>query len=96
MKILILHLSDLHIKDRNGINTFQIKKIVDVVVSMGQFDRAILIVSGDIAYSGTKDQYKYAKNLLGGIIRNIMKTTQFRGLIDIMCVPGNHDINHGG
>ncbi len=96
MKILILHLSDLHIKDRNGINTFQIKKIVDVVVSMGQFDRAILIVSGDIAYSGTKDQYKYAKNLLGGIIRNIMKATQFRGLIDIMCVPGNHDINHGG
>ena len=31
MKILFLHISDMHIKNKDGINGFQIKKIADSI-----------------------------------------------------------------
>lgn len=96
MKLLILHLSDMHIKDHNGVNQFQIKKIVDVVASMGQYDRAIIIVSGDISFSGSADQYKYAEYVIGHIISQIKTQTNYNKHIDVICVPGNHDIDHRG
>ena len=96
MKLLILHLSDMHIMDHNGVNSFQIKKIVDAVIGTGQFDRAILIVSGDIAFSGTADQYKYAGYIIGQVITGIKRRTNHNIYIDVICVPGNHDTNHHG
>ena len=52
MKILFLHISDMHIKNKDGINGFQIKKIADSINQLGAFEQILLIISGDIAYSG--------------------------------------------
>lgn len=60
MKILFLHISDMHIKNKDGINGFQIKKIEDSINQLGAFEQILLIISGDIAYSGHRIQYEHA------------------------------------
>ena len=73
MKVLFLHIGDMHIKDRNGINSFQISKIADTFNSFSGIDKVVLIVAGDIAQSGTSDQYVHAKYLIGTLITAIKK-----------------------
>lgn len=43
MKILFLHISDMHIKNKDGINGFQIKKIADSINQLGAFEQILLI-----------------------------------------------------
>ena len=96
MKILFLHIGDMHIKDRQGINYFQIKKIVDTLNGFSGFDRILLIIAGDIAQSGQIEQYEQARYLTGFLINQIKNRCKYSPKIDVICVPGNHDINHGG
>lgn len=98
MKVLFLHIGDMHIKDRNGINSFQISKIADTFNSFSGIDKVVLIVAGDIAQSGTSDQYVHAKYLIGTLITAIKKELKYTAYnkIDVLCVPGNHDLNHNG
>lgn len=93
MKIAFLHLCDLHISNQNAFNNYQIKKIVDSVCSVGHIDKVILIIAGDIAYSGRKSQYNVAKNMIKIIQQMIEGRTE--STVDIVCVPGNHDIDFG-
>ena len=64
MKILFLHLSDLHIKSNKAYCEFQIKKIIDSLRTAGSFDRLLFVLSGDIAFSGEKEQYRVANGIL--------------------------------
>ena len=64
MKILFLHLSDLHIKSDKAYCEFQIKKIIDSLRTAGSFDRLLFVLSGDIAFSGEKEQYRVANGIL--------------------------------
>lgn len=61
MKILFLHIGDMHIVDRQGINFFQIKKLVDTFHGFGSFDKILLIIAGDISQIGQMEQYGHAK-----------------------------------
>ena len=96
MKVLFLHIGDMHIKDRNGVNSFQISKVVDTLNSFSGFDKVVLIVAGDIAQSGTSDQYHHAGHLIGQLISAIKKRFKYKDKIDVLCVPGNHDLDHKG
>jgi len=96
MKILFLHLSDLHLNTIKSINLFQIKKITDTLNIHGRFDRMILIISGDITRSGAANQFEVAYKLVGSIIKNTKENSGYYRHIDILCVPGNHDVNHNG
>lgn len=92
MKILFLHLSDLHIKSDKAYCEFQIKKIVDSLRTAGPFDRLLLVLSGDIAFSGEKKQYDVANGILIKMRREIKNSGIYSGPIKTVCVPGNHDI----
>lgn len=96
MKVLLLHIGDMHIKDHNGVNSFQINKIVDTLNSFPGFDKLVLIVAGDIAQSGTADQYNHAGHLIGKLIAAIKRQFRYKEKIDVLCVPGNHDMDHKG
>lgn len=95
MRILFWHLSDLHIKDKKSNNRFQIKKAVDSLLVLDRPDKMILILSGDVAFSGEKAQYTHAYSILISIFRELRKTQFYTGHVDVLCVPGNHDILHG-
>ena len=94
MKVLFLHIGDMHIRDRRGLNSFQIKKIADTLNGFYRFDRIVLIIAGDIAHSGTSIQYKYAGYLVGTLIAAIKRSCKYSKKIDVVCVPGNHDLDH--
>ena len=92
MKILFLHLSDLHIKSDKAYCEFQIKKIIDSLRTAGSFDRLLFVLSGDIAFSGERRQYNVANSILQKMIRELKKNGVYAGPIETVCVPGNHDI----
>lgn len=92
MKILFLHLSDLHIKSRAAISKMHIDKILDALRLYGSFDKLFLIFSGDIAFSGTRDQYEAGSSIVARIFREIRNKGIYKNRIEMVCVPGNHDI----
>ena len=95
MKIALLHLSDIHI-DRT--NYQWLIKRTDQIVSavwsgFSECEKIIIIVSGDIAYSGKKEQYGYAKEFFKALLREFAQRNLGSIELDnkIICVPGNHD-----
>lgn len=83
-----LHLSDLHVRSpesesmRHALNSLA----DDVQEIAGEELLDAIIVSGDLAFKGTADEYKW----LGDWFSRLRGT---RALVDakLFCVPGNHD-----
>ena len=93
MNILFLHIGDIHIKDAQCIDDGKLDKIADTL-NIFNFDEIILIISGDIAYSGKKDQYNYATELIERLCNKIKHRKDNIDNIHIICVPGNHDVDY--
>ena len=85
----------MHIKDKSAIKEIHISKIADSLNSL-IWDRIIIFVSGDIAFSGESSQYKIAKVFFHNLIDKIRSRCNHKKWIDIIMVPGNHDVNHNG
>ena len=95
MNLLFLHIGDIHIKDISAINAFQIDKIADALNTF-EWDRMILFITGDIAFSGKSQQYRVAKQMVGKLVDSIKKRCHHSQWIDTICVPGNHDVYQKG
>lgn len=95
MKIAFLHIGDFHFINKKGLNLFQIDKIVDALNTIPEFEYVIIVISGDIAYSGLREQYKIAWQFVGRIISKIKIDFGIKNNYRVLCVPGNHDIDHG-
>lgn len=98
MKLAILHLSDLHINKDNI--QWLLKKAEQIVQAVwndfSECGKIIIVVSGDIANTGTEEEYGYAKDFF----RTLLRVFASRGMANkelenkIICVPGNHDCNY--
>lgn len=87
-KIGFIHFSDLHIKSDT------ILKPVDKVVSAINADwvgvnHIYIIISGDIAFSGQKDEYIKAQEWINSLLLEIQEKIKLP--TSIYLVPGNHD-----
>lgn len=71
MKILFLHLSDAHLTQQTNLNEISTNAIVKSLSQMGNFDQCVLIFSGDIANSGSENEYRVAGSMLGKILKGI-------------------------
>lgn len=93
MKVLFLHLSDAHFKN----NTYYAEKIINAQVqalnSIGGFNACFLMFSGDLAFSGKKNEYKKAFSYLTKLRKNINDKFSLDYYVTTLIVPGNHDIN---
>lgn len=92
MKILILHLSDIHIRDSKDINNENIFAIANALEEVKPFSKVWLFVSGDIAFSGEKKQYDAANEMIKNIIKTIKQKYNIKW-VELFVVPGNHDMN---
>jgi len=91
--IRILHLSDFHFKSNNQIEIFNQKivtsSMIEKIKEINESNELIqlVLITGDLAFSGKKNEYKIAFRFLNKI-KNTLK-------LDLKCffiVPGNHDV----
>src|SRR5680860_1803009 len=91
MKILFLHLSDLHIGQSENIEIRKIDKLVDSLNILQGFDECIIICSGDLASRGYENDYKNVRYLFGNLISKIREKFCKGKFLTFLLVPGNHD-----
>ncbi|MGD9162405.1 MAG: SUMF1/EgtB/PvdO family nonheme iron enzyme [Desulfobacteraceae bacterium] len=90
-QLQILHLSDLHISTDSN---FDRSLVLDPLIDRVKKDRKdgikpeLVIVTGDIAFKGIKEEYDEAKIFFADLLE-AMKLPEER----LFIVPGNHDVN---
>ena len=90
MSLSIIHLSDIHINNGNDAIFKKINELqLACVSSLPSNGVVVVIVSGDIAYSGKDEQYSLAKRMLDNLSEYI--SAQKSSTVHVICVPGNHD-----
>ena len=90
-RLLIIQVSDIHLKNKGNIATERIADIAKAVANVEvDLRAAVIALSGDVAYSGALDEYNVAKTCI-----NALKTeleAKLRSVpVFVLGVPGNHD-----
>jgi predicted MPP superfamily phosphohydrolase len=93
MQILILHLSDIHLKTDRRLN-----KVLDRVEAItaalqrvvASAEACFIVISGDIAFSGQSEQYAQAIELISGLKTGLTAAASTTN-VHVVVVPGNHD-----
>lgn len=102
MKILLVHLSDLHISAKGDPLFLRRSAIVDALKNLEyELEAVLIIVSGDIANTGAEEEYVLAlqflqdlsTDLAGAITRSHGGATP---PVHVITVPGNHDCDLTG
>jgi hypothetical protein len=94
MKFSIIHLSDIHLKEKEKDNPVlhRSENIIDAVKNnLLNTSVVFLVVSGDIAFSGKKEEYSFAENFLSAIKTGIERYNNIN--CEIIVIAGNHDCN---
>lgn len=94
MKVLFLHLSDMHFTADRSYANENCKEIVDAIIPqiMGPIELIFLVVSGDIAFSGREEEYCAAENFLQDLKKEIIERINIQAdNLYLFVVPGNHD-----
>ena len=90
MSICFVHFSDIHFKNSSNRISDRISQIEDSLSgSIEKNSEVIMLFSGDIAFSGLKEQYEIAKNFFDAIIEYIKNDLDSN--VSFFLVPGNHD-----
>jgi len=92
MKLQLIHLSDMHFSKKTDPFEIQIDKMMQVVKTFGDADECIIVISGDLAASGHYNEYRYVSSFVGAIAKNMRELRMNGKQIEVICVPGNHDI----
>ncbi len=93
-EISILHLSDIHFKRNKDEDNKAFRKTVQqrlkeavTAHSKKEGNPDFVVITGDIAFSGKKEEYDEAFTFLSGLKAVLPKKTEF------LAVPGNHDVD---
>jgi len=91
MRVLLIHLSDLHIVKESDEVLKRVSKIKGAIISLNHnIEKCFLVATGDIAYSGSKAQYILAFDF----ITTLQEELLHEGIeLEVEIVPGNHDCN---
>ncbi len=91
MKISILHLSDIHFKEKdNSVENKKTELFNAIKNEITEYKHLFIVITGDIAYSGKKEEYDVAKQFLEDLEREI-KSYDENLMIEYIFTPGNHD-----
>ena len=91
MKLLFLHISDLHIDKTTKFSYLKIDGISNVLRKYSEIDNIFIICTGDLANRGTEEDYLMVRNFFSKLINSIKRVTKHQ-YIQLYVVPGNHDI----
>lgn len=94
MKIALLHLSDIHFENNKDWIYNKADLIARASVSSvfsEQIEAFVIIVTGDIANKGLKEQYGLANNFFNQIKEHLKREINIPTYLVV--IPGNHDCN---
>ncbi len=92
MKVLVLHLSDIHIRTPGDVILGRTRNIVDAVKNLeSEIGAVVCVLSGDIAYSGAEDEYLLALDFVANLRKGLLKALPTGATVSFVAVPGNHD-----
>src|SRR3989339_757006 len=94
-RLLLIHLSDLHIVDNNSFSDERktsINNIIQKEIVNHSIEETILLFTGDMTWSGKKEQFDLTYKYIDSIIKYI-KTLLPSTFVGFYCCPGNHDID---
>src|SRR5690242_20113841 len=90
MKLTVVHLSDIHFKDGSDPAVAWAHGIAaSAFQSARGADACFVVVTGDIAYGGAKEQYQVAESFCAHIREAL--SAEGSPLVDVFVTPGNHD-----
>src|SRR5215216_4207133 len=92
MKISIVQLSDIHFKSP-GDNFLlgRLDKIVAAIVNLAKdSDLCLLLITGDIVFSGKKEEYEIAQKFFDDLCSKLTMSMQNVEITPVF-IPGNHD-----
>lgn len=90
MKILIVHLSDIHLKAEDNPALKRKAQICTAFQNLTlDADGIFVVITGDIACSGKGEEYDKARELLDSIKSSIEKYS--KKTVRFIIIPGNHD-----
>jgi hypothetical protein len=91
MQILLLHLSDVHIRTGGESVLSRTGKIKDAChATAPNASCCVVVFSGDIAYSGLSAQYEAAYSFLSDLRDKLLELPSITA-VEFVAVPGNHD-----
>jgi len=91
MKLSVVHLSDIHIKNEKDIIFQRVGALANSIqAETAGSDYVIVLTTGDIAFSGSPEEYDCAINLYSAILDSIQTKDKIA-----LFAPGNHDCYHG-
>ena len=93
MKLQIIQLGDMHFENTKQTHSISIDKMIAAINSRQSGDECIIIVSGDLAAKGKKDNYNYVKGFICALLRSLNQLDYRNKKIHVLSVPGNHDID---
>lgn len=86
----VIHLSDIHITDKNDKVIKKVGKIYDAIKNqLLAADKVIILITGDIANYGYEDQYSIAFEMIEKLKSDLEE--YLARSISVIMVPGNHD-----
>lgn len=92
MKVVFAQLSDMHFKDDKKNLLFErIDKIVSAIVaSANNVEICLILITGDISYSGTMEEYQVAQGFFEELNSKLADSL---GNVEVkfIFIPGNHD-----
>lgn len=91
MRVLILQLSDIHCTDNSHKFQTKLNKAIESVGTIQDIDSVILVFSGDLVNTSSKNEFRAAKQLLGKFLSDLGKV--YNCFIPLILVPGNHDMD---
>ena len=92
MSLSILHFSDIHLKNGDNKIMARVEKLKRACASAIPYGNdVVILISGDIAFSGKEDEYSIASVLINSVSDYLVE--QIGANIHFCFVPGNHDCN---
>jgi predicted MPP superfamily phosphohydrolase len=92
MRILIVQISDIHLKAPAGAVGDRAAKVAQAVVAKApNVDACYLVLTGDVANTGDPAQYSAARQFIERIKEGLLGARI--ASINVVAIPGNHDLN---
>lgn len=94
MRLLILQLSDIHLRSTRNPVMERLPAIAAAASSHKlESDACLVAITGDVAFSGRPEEYTVAKSLLQQLNTGLKESLRFSEIHSVL-IPGNHDCNH--